>query len=257
MPAAKKPKLTCFFITPIGKSGSAERKRADDIKRYILNETLAGKYKVIRADELQHPGSVSHQIISLLYTADLVIADLTRLNANVVYELAIRHAFNKVSIHLVDKAQEIPFDLKDERTIIFDLGDLESVEECKADINKVVQVIGRGKVQYSSPIYRALGLAAATAEEREAFIDTIAEQIESIATDVSSIETTLTMSDIDDLDGIGKNVTAIEKGQFELAKDVNDLKYNVQKNTRQIGLTRNHPEYVLNSPYRTPRVYTP
>jgi hypothetical protein len=90
----KKPKPICFFITPIGQQNSAERIRADQIQRHILSEVLSAKFKVVRADELPHPGSITHQIIGLLYNADLVIADLTGSNANVAYELAIRHSFN-------------------------------------------------------------------------------------------------------------------------------------------------------------------
>src|SRR5208282_1261111 len=97
----------CFFVTPIGSANSAERKRADDIKKYILNEVLAGKFTVLRADELPLPGSISHQVIRWLYDADLVIADLTGANPNVVYELAVRHSFNRISIHLIDKAHTI------------------------------------------------------------------------------------------------------------------------------------------------------
>jgi len=98
MAAAKK---VCFFVTPIGHTNSNERKRADNIKKYILNEVLGSKYKVLRADELPQPGSITHQVIKWLYQADLVIADLAGVNPNVVYELAVRHSFNKISIGLL------------------------------------------------------------------------------------------------------------------------------------------------------------
>jgi hypothetical protein len=100
-------KKVCFFVTPIGSANSPERKRADEIKKYILNEVLSAKFKVLRADELAQPGSISHQVIKWLYEADLVVADLTGQNPNVVYELAIRHAFNKVSIHLIDPRETL------------------------------------------------------------------------------------------------------------------------------------------------------
>jgi hypothetical protein len=188
MSTAKPPKPICFFITPIGKPDSGERKRADQIQRHILQETLSSKFKIVRADDLPHPGSITHQIIELLHNADLVVADLTGANANVAYELAIRHSFNKVSIHLVDRADSIPFDLKDERTVVFDLNDIDSIEECRRAIKKFVDAIITGKVPYRSPVFRVLGVLASTVEERGAFLDKIAEQIDSIATDVTSIE---------------------------------------------------------------------
>jgi hypothetical protein len=206
MPRSKK---VCFFITPIGKNNSIERKRADQVQRHILMEVLGPKFKIVRADELPHAGSITHQIISLLYNADLVVADLTGSNANVAYELAVRHAFNKVSIHLIDKADTIPFDLKDERTIVFDLNDIDSITSCKDELNKFVGVILKGKVPYSSPVFRTLGVAAATAEETEGFIEKISDQIESIATEFSTIETAIAMSDIDEIDSIKDMVEAM------------------------------------------------
>jgi hypothetical protein len=233
---AKKLKPICFFITPIGQQHSAERIRADQIQRHILNEVLSAKFKVGRADELPHPGSITHQIIGLLYNADLVIADLTGSNANVAYELAIRHSFNKVSIHLIDKSDAIPFDLKDERTVVFDLKNIDSIEECKEEIKKIVQVIASGKVKYSSPVFRTLGVAAATAEEKEGFLEKIAEQIDSIATDVSTVESTITMSDIDEIDSIKEAVTELEKSQDKLVRDVHDVRDDIRKILNKLEL---------------------
>ncbi|SRR5579862_529795 len=205
----------CFFITPIGEPGSTERKRADQVQRYILREVLGRKYKIVRADELAHPGSITHQIISLLYNADLVIADLTGSNANVAYELAVRHAFNKVSIHLIDRADHIPFDLKDERTIVFDLSDPDSNDECKRELKRYIAAIAGGRTEYSSPVFRTLGVAAATAEEKEGFLDTLADKVDSIASDVSSIESTLTLSDLDEIDSIKDDVETLLKVQAD------------------------------------------
>jgi prophage DNA circulation protein len=184
---------------------------------------------------LPQPGSITHQIIFLLYNTDLVIADLTGSNANVAYELAIRHAFNKVSIHLVDKADAIPFDLKDERTVEFDLNDIDSIEECKDEIRKYIRTISSGKVKYSSPVFRTLGVAAATAEEKEGFLEKIADQIDTIATDVSSVESTITMSDLDEIDTIKGVVVAVEKNQHDISRDVRDLRENVRKILDKLG----------------------
>jgi methyl-accepting chemotaxis protein len=229
MPSSKKTKPVCFFVTPIGSDESPERKRADQVQRYILKAVLGSKFEIIRADQFSHPGSITQQIIDLVYRADLVVADLTGSNANVAYELALRHSFNKISIHLADKADRIPFDLKDERTIVFDLHDPDSVNNCKNEIRKIVEAIDSGSVTYHSPVFRALSIAAAAPDERENFLNQIIEQIDTIATDVSSIENTLTFSDIDDLSDIKDTVGEIEKNQAELERMISDLKDDVQK----------------------------
>jgi hypothetical protein len=230
MPAKKKKKV-CFFLTPIGEPNSPERGRADRIQKYILNEVLAAKFKVVRADELPQPGSITHQIIKLLFDADLIIADLTGGNANVVYELAIRHAFNKISVHLIDKAQKIPFDLKDERTIVFDLQDPASNDECKKELAKIIKIMSQRKFEYSSPVFRVLGVAAAAEEDKEEFLETMAGQIESIANDVSFIESNISSieTDVSLLDKKENELEDIDKTTQIICKDLYDVKLDVQK----------------------------
>ncbi len=219
----------CFFVTPIGSEDSLERKRADQIQRHILGPVLKGDFRVIRADELAEPGSITHQIFKLLNEADLVVADLTGSNPNVIYELAIRHAFNKVSIHLVDHKYVLPFDLKDERTIHFNLGDPDSLAHCKTSIKKFIDQIQDEKYKYHSPVYRALGIAASSEEERATFLKEISEQIDTIATDVSSIEMTLTMSDLDELSGVVRTINALEKNQYDMTNVVRDVRTDISK----------------------------
>jgi hypothetical protein len=180
---------------------------------------LAGKFTVLRADELPQPGSISHQVIKWLYEADLVIADLTGANPNVVYELAVRHSFNKISIHLIDQSETIPFDLKDERTIIFDLKDVASIDGCKVELARNVKESFRKGFKYNSQIFRVLGVAAATEEEKEEFLETVVDKIESIASDISSIETDVGMLDFDD----------IEKNVSELVREIRDVKLDIRK----------------------------
>lgn len=233
----KKSKLKkiCFFITPIGKAGSEERKRADQVQKFILTEVLGAKYKIVRADELPHPGSITHQIIHLLYNADLVVADLTGSNANVAYELAVRHAFNKLSIHLIDKADTIPFDLKDERTIVFDINDLDSIKSCKDELKKSVQAVSAEKVAYRSPVFRALGVEAATSEEREKFFEKLVDQIDSLASNVSDIESTISYANLDQIDSIADGVDSVGSQNAALAVTVKILDTKVQKILDKLG----------------------
>ena len=199
----------------------------------MLNEVLRSKFKVVRADELSNPGSITHQVIQLFYAADLVIADLTGLNANVVYELDVRHSFNKIAVHLIDRNERIPFDLKDERTVVFDLTDVASIEACKIELQKIVKVVGRKSFQYHSPVFRVLGLAAATPEEREGFLEKISDQIESMADDVSNIEMNVTLLDVDGVEGQVESVKgavgSVQKQMNDVARDLYEMKLDVQK----------------------------
>jgi hypothetical protein len=53
--------------------------------------------RVIRADEMPDPGSITAQIFGLLANADYVVADITWPNLNVFYELGILSCPPKMS----------------------------------------------------------------------------------------------------------------------------------------------------------------
>ncbi len=126
---------TCFVIAPIGDEGSVTRKRSDQVFDYIIDKVVPNfGYKATRADRISEPGIITSQIIQRLVEADLVIADMTDKNPNVFYELAVRHAFRKPAILLIDADQTIPFDVSSMRTIKVDVHDLGSVERCKDEI---------------------------------------------------------------------------------------------------------------------------
>lgn len=73
-----------------------------------------------RADLIPQPGRISTQLVQLLNSSDLVVADLTGLNPNVMYELGVRDGINKPTVLMTLQGTELPFDLHDLRTIEFD-----------------------------------------------------------------------------------------------------------------------------------------
>lgn len=72
---------------------------------------------MVRADEIDDEGLITNQIIEHLIEDDLVVADLTGLNPNVFYEVAVRHAARKPIVHLITTGQDIPFDVANMRAV--------------------------------------------------------------------------------------------------------------------------------------------
>lgn len=66
------------------------------------------RYEVRRA---QSPTDILRDIVLDLDRADLVVADVTSLNPNVMYELGIRHGFCKRTVLLSQDPSELPFDI--------------------------------------------------------------------------------------------------------------------------------------------------
>src|SRR3954468_655555 len=104
------PERTCFVISPIGDDDSEIRKRSDLLLNYIVRPAAEPHHlTVIRSDEIVEPGMISSQVIEHMLRDAIVVADLTDHNANVFYELALRHSFHKPVIQLIMSGQQIPF----------------------------------------------------------------------------------------------------------------------------------------------------
>ena len=110
-----------------------------------------------RASDLRHSGVIDVPMYENLLKADIVVADLSTLNANALYELGVRHALKpSTTIVICESELEYPFDLS--HTVIFpykhlgeDIGVSESKRfgaELKATIEEVLQ-----NPKFDSPVY--------------------------------------------------------------------------------------------------------
>lgn len=111
----------CFYISPIGDDGSEHRLHADLFLGSIVEPALEEfGLRVVRGDGIGKPGMITAQIIEHVLRSRLVIADLSYHNPNVFYELCLRHVCRLPTVQLIRKADKIPFDLDQFRTIQVD-----------------------------------------------------------------------------------------------------------------------------------------
>lgn len=149
----------CFVISPIGSEESEPRRRSDQVFNYIIVPAAKETgYLVTRADKIAESGIINSQIIQRIVEDELLIADLTDMNANVFYELAIRHSIRKPFVQIMQKGQTIPFDVAGARTIFFDHRDLDSVEEAKKQIVAQIQNAEKSVGPVDSPISVSMDL---------------------------------------------------------------------------------------------------
>lgn len=69
-------------------------------------------FEVSRADSVLDQQNILNDIVGGIHSADLVVADLTGLNPNVLYELGLCHGLNIPAVLLTQDIDEVPFDLR-------------------------------------------------------------------------------------------------------------------------------------------------
>lgn len=75
----------------------------------------------------------------------MIIADMTGRNSNVFYEVGYAHAKDKLCVLLTRDANDIPFDLKHQRHIIY-----KSIQDLKNQLSNDLMVV-KGKLEAREP----------------------------------------------------------------------------------------------------------
>lgn len=143
-------KKRCFVITPIGGENDPIRRHIDGVIKAAIRPALEEEYDVIVAHEIMDPGSITKQVVTEIYKDELVIANLTNRNPNVMYELAVRHCLGKPVIMIAEKGTNLPSDIIMERTIFYQ-NDALGTLELRDNLRKTVESIDIKQI--GSPIH--------------------------------------------------------------------------------------------------------
>jgi hypothetical protein len=106
-----------------------------------------------RADKIYRPGEIITHIIENLISAEIVIADLSGRNPNVFYELGVRHAVASNCILIADNLDDVPFDLRHLRTIIYQY-EPESMLRLKNSLEQAILEILQDPNTIDNPVRR-------------------------------------------------------------------------------------------------------
>ena len=138
----KEQKDICFVIMPFGEK-EADGKVIDFDKIYkdIIKEAIEGiGLECIRCDEIGESGWIHADMMEHIFEDDVAIVDISTANANVYYELGVRHALrDKVTVLIRKKGTDIPFNIKGFRVIDYDPEDEQDIAEVKGKIAEFVK----------------------------------------------------------------------------------------------------------------------
>lgn len=113
--------MNVFIVRPFGLKEGID---FDQVEKLLIQPALDSiGIHGSTTGEIVKAGNIRHDMFQLLLVADLVIADISIHNANVFYELGIRHALrDKRTIMIRCGGIDVPFDLKTDRYLSYDRG---------------------------------------------------------------------------------------------------------------------------------------
>jgi O-acetyl-ADP-ribose deacetylase (regulator of RNase III) len=177
---------TCFVIMPFGDkinidgqvieairesaaNGSALPARVvqpiqfDRIYASIIERAAARlDLECTRCDLIKGAGSIHEDMFRHIWDADVAIVDISTLNANVFYELGMRHTLHKkVTVLIQRKGTMAPFNIQGYRVITYDESTEAGIETAVDEIDAFVREGFRGDGS-DSPVYKHLPLLRAT-----------------------------------------------------------------------------------------------
>ena len=143
--------MQAFIVRPFGTKDGID---FDRVERELIDPVLAELGIEGRTTrEIARAGNIRTDVFERLLVADLVIADISIHNANVYYELGIRHALRDRATILIRAAEdEVPFDLKTDRYIEY------PKEDPRSAVPALIEAVGQSlrDRRGDSPVYLLL-----------------------------------------------------------------------------------------------------
>ncbi|WP_447988351.1 hypothetical protein [Achromobacter spanius] len=182
-PAPKK----CFIVTPIGANASATRRATDGLIAAVLTPVLNDLgYEVVVAHKIDDSGSISGQVIQHILEDDLVIANLTELNPNVMYELAIRHCVGLPAVVVAQEGTALPFDIVDHRTIFY-ANDMSGAIDLMPRLSAAIRAAAAASTP-DNPVYRVAQRQVMAPVVHQSGLDFLADKVDQVMASVAEIQ---------------------------------------------------------------------
>lgn len=143
--------MRAFVIRSFGEKAGVDFDRVDEelIKPALQQLGIDGG----TTSEIVEAGNIREDMFRELVEADVVVADVSVHNANVFYELGVRHAVkNRATVLIRARIDEVPFDLRTDRYLSYDPA------SAAASVPKLVEVLREtlANERIDSPLFQLL-----------------------------------------------------------------------------------------------------
>lgn len=154
--AAIRPK--CFVVMPIADVPGYDPGHFSRVYEYLLKPAIvAAGYSPVRADDEIKTDYIVVGIIQQIVDAEMVICDFSARNPNVMYELGLRHAFNKPVALIKDRRTEKVFDIQGLRYTEYD--EALRIDSVHKDIGRISATISETAKTFGETVNSVVRLA--------------------------------------------------------------------------------------------------
>lgn len=153
----------CFVVMGYGIRYDLSSKKKINLDAIYLDiirpAVCACGYECIRGDEVLDSGLIDESMYYGILESYLVVADISTLNPNAIYELGVRHGVRRFrTIIMMESGDKFFFDLNHNRTLTYtyyknQIKYNEEVEVVKDRLTKIIQEIDKHE-QIDSPLYK-------------------------------------------------------------------------------------------------------
>ena len=138
-------KKSAFVLMPFAEEFTAA------YRMFIKDALEQAGFETTRADDLLNQRNIMQDVISGIAGAHLVVADLTGSNPNVFYELGISHALQKPTILLTQSIDDLPFDLRSYRVLVYQTH-FAKIDQARSELLRLAENAFAGTALFGNPV---------------------------------------------------------------------------------------------------------
>jgi chaperonin GroEL len=130
---------TCFVLMPFSDLHN------DYFKAILAPAAESSGLHAIKADQIYGTGAIIRDIWESIWSAQVVIADVTGKNPNVNYELGLCHALGVPTILISQEINDVPFDYRHRRCILYNTRAVDWQKKLESDVRETISAVLSGK----------------------------------------------------------------------------------------------------------------